>query len=56
MQHIPVILVGKDFWAKAVDFQFLADEGTISDEDLHLFQIVDTAADAWAVIREFHRV
>jgi uncharacterized protein (TIGR00730 family) len=56
MQHIPIILVGEEFWSKAVDFQFLADEGTIADDDLRLFQIVDAAADAWAAIREFHRL
>lgn len=56
MQHIPVILVGGDFWKKVVDFQFLADEGTINDEDLRLFEIVETAEEAWEIIREFHRL
>ena len=56
MQHIPIILVGKEFWTRAVDFHFLADEGTISDEDLNLFEIVDTAADAWEIIRQFHHL
>ena len=42
MQHIPVILVGREYWRRAVDFQFLADEGTVSDADLELFRFVDT--------------
>ena len=54
MQHIPVILVGSDYWKRAVDFQFLADEGTIADDDLKLFELVDTAEAAWKIIREFH--
>ena len=54
MQHIPVILVGSEYWRRAIDFQFLADEGTISDADLELFRFVDTAAEAWEIIRKFH--
>ncbi|MGA2064015.1 MAG: TIGR00730 family Rossman fold protein [Thermoguttaceae bacterium] len=54
MQHIPVILIGREFWEKVVDFQFLADEGTISDLDLELFKIVETAEEAWEIIRKFH--
>ena len=34
MQHIPVILVGRAYWNRVLDFQFLADEGVIADEDL----------------------
>jgi hypothetical protein len=56
MQHIPVILIGREFWEKAVDFQFLADEGTISDLDLDLFRIVETAEEAWEIIRKFHHL
>jgi uncharacterized protein (TIGR00730 family) len=56
MQHIPVIIVGKDYWNRVIDFQFLADEGVITDEDLKLFEFVDTAEDAWRIIREFHRL
>jgi uncharacterized protein (TIGR00730 family) len=32
MQPIPVILYGREFWGRLIDFQFLADEGTIRDE------------------------
>ncbi len=56
MQHIPVILVGSEYWRRAIDFQFLADEGTISDADLELFRFVDSAAGAWEIIRKFHHL
>ncbi len=56
MQHIPIILFGREYWQRAVDFQFLADEGTIGDADLELFRFVDTAEEAWTVIRKFHRL
>ena len=54
MQHIPVILLGRDYWQQAIDFQFLADEGTVADADLDLFSFVDTAEEAWEIIRKFH--
>ena len=54
MQHIPVILIGREYWNRVVDFTFLADEGVIADDDLKLFEFVDTAEAAWKIIREFH--
>jgi uncharacterized protein (TIGR00730 family) len=56
MQHIPVILVGREYWNRVVDFAFLADEGVIADEDLQLFEFADTAESAWKIIREFHKL
>jgi uncharacterized protein (TIGR00730 family) len=55
MQQIPVILFGREFWSRAVDFQFLADEGVIHDEDLDLFRYAETPAEAWEMIQQFHR-
>lgn len=56
MQEIPIVLVGRDYWNRVVDFQFLADEGVISDADLNLMTYAETAADAWQAIVEFHRL
>ena len=55
MQHIPVILVGREYWNRVIDFAYLADEGVIADDDLSLFEFADTAEAAWKIIREFHR-
>ena len=51
MQAIPIILFGREYWQRVIDFQFLADEGTIADEDLDLLDFAETAAEAWAVIQ-----
>jgi len=56
MQHIPVIMVGRDYWSRVIDFQFLADEGIILDDDLKLFEYADTAEAAWKIIRDFHKL
>ena len=52
MQAIPIILFGREYWERVIDFQFLADEGTIADEDLDLLSFAETAAEAWALIEK----
>ena len=54
MQAIPIVLFGRDYWQQVINFQFLADEGVIADEHLELVDFVDTPAQAWAIISEFH--
>lgn len=44
---VPVVLVGKDYWSNLINFDFLVDQGAISANDLRLFQLVDTATDAY---------
>ena len=46
MKRIPVLLFGGDFWRKIINWEALADAGTISAEDLSLFRFVETAAEA----------
>jgi uncharacterized protein (TIGR00730 family) len=52
MQAIPIVLFGREYWQHAVDFQFLADQGTVADEDLDLVAYAETAAEAWQVIQQ----
>ena len=54
MKKMPILLFGKDFWTRVVDFEAIADEGTISHKDLELFQWCETADEAWAAIAEFY--
>jgi uncharacterized protein (TIGR00730 family) len=57
MQHIPVILYGREYWERVIDMQRLADEGVIRDEHLQLFQYADTPEKAWAeIVRFYHAV
>jgi len=48
---IPIILFGKDYWNKIINFECLADHGLIADEDLNLFEYADTALEAWEIIK-----
>lgn len=51
---IPVILVGRAFWQRAIDFGFLVEEGLISSGDVNLFRMVETGAEAWEEISRFY--
>ena len=53
---VPLLLFGKEFWSRLVDFEFLVEEGTISPDDLELFEFVETAAEAWEKIVEFYGI
>ena len=50
MRRIPFILFGRDFWHEVINWQALADAGTISPEDLELISFVETAEEAVAII------
>lgn len=54
MEPLPIILFGKQFWQRVINFEALAEEGTISKEDLDLFQFVETADQAWDIIKRFY--
>ena len=43
MERVPVILFGKSFWKRAIDLDFLAEQGTISPGDQDIIDFVDTA-------------
>ena len=54
--RFPVILVGSDFWNGLLDWfrETLLKDGMISEEDLNLYRIVDTADEAVAHIKAFY--
>ncbi|MGL6195997.1 MAG: TIGR00730 family Rossman fold protein [Thermoguttaceae bacterium] len=55
MQQLPVIIFGKDFWEKTINFENLVETGVINREDLELFKYTDSPEEAWEMIRAFHR-
>ena len=50
IKPIPVLIFGREFWEKIINFNALVEEGTISPEDVNLFQYVETAEEAWKII------
>lgn len=51
---LPVILLGRAFWERAINFELLVDEGVIATEDVSLLRIVESAEEAWDIVRAAH--
>jgi uncharacterized protein (TIGR00730 family) len=49
---MPILVFGREFWERLIDFNYMVEQGVISQEDLNLFRYVDTAEEAWEMIRE----
>ena len=46
----PILLFGRDFWTRLINFELLVETGMISAEDVNLFHFVETAEEAWAAL------
>ena len=54
MQPIPIVLFGRDYWSRIVNWELFVDEGTISPEDLSLIHYAETAQECWQIIEQFY--
>jgi uncharacterized protein (TIGR00730 family) len=54
IKRLPVVLFGKRFWQRIINFEALVDEGVIGAADLSLFTFVETAEEAWDVVQHFY--
>jgi uncharacterized protein (TIGR00730 family) len=52
---LPILLYGREFWNRVVDFDALVEEGVVAPQDLELFHFCETAEEGWACVREFYR-
>ena len=52
---LPIVLYGRSFWERLVDFDYLAELGLIAEEDLQLVRFADTPQEAWQIIRDGRR-
>ena len=52
---IPVILLGKEYWNRMIDFEFLNEEDAIEPQDLDVVTYVDNAEEAWNAILQWHK-
>jgi uncharacterized protein (TIGR00730 family) len=50
----PVLMFGRDFWSRLINFDLLVETGMISPMDLHLFRFVETAEEAWSVLEAYY--
>ncbi|HSH85206.1 MAG TPA: TIGR00730 family Rossman fold protein [Guyparkeria sp.] len=56
-RRIPIILIGSSFWQGLIDWLFdqMVAEGTISEGDMNLYTLCDTADEAVGAIFDFYR-
>jgi len=47
-----ILMYGSDYWKRLVNFEFLVESGTVSEEDLRLLRFVDSPEQALAVIKQ----
>ena len=53
MNRVPFLLFGEEFWRSIINWEALSEAGTISAEDLDLFQFVETAKEAMEIIENW---
>ena len=51
-KRICIVIYGKDYWDRVINFQALVDSGTISPNDLELFHWASTPEEAFTYLRE----
>ncbi len=51
----PIVLVGREFWDKTINFKYLLDEGVIDPEDIKLFWYAESAREIWEGILLWHK-
>lgn len=54
IKPVPVLLLGREYWQRIINFEALVEEGTIDEADLDLLQFVDTADEAWQIIKKHY--
>jgi predicted Rossmann-fold nucleotide-binding protein len=51
---LPILLLGKEYWNRVINFEAMVEDGVIEDKDLTLFRFVDSAQEALQVIKKYY--
>lgn len=51
-KKILVVIYGKEYWKRIINFNAMVDDGTIAEEDLDLFKLVDSPEEGFEVLRD----
>jgi hypothetical protein len=54
VRPLPILLFGRDFWSRMVNFEGLAEEGVIAPHDLDLIHWSEDAAEAWDFVQRYY--
>jgi uncharacterized protein (TIGR00730 family) len=50
IKPMPIVFFGREFWERVINWEALAEEGTINRDDLALFKFVESAEEAWEYV------
>jgi uncharacterized protein (TIGR00730 family) len=53
-RRLPILLFGRSFWQRLIDFPYLVETGMIGAADLDLFRFVETAEEAWEALSTYY--
>jgi uncharacterized protein (TIGR00730 family) len=51
---VPILLYGKEFWNRVVNFDALVEEGVVAPQDLDLIHYCETAEEGWKIVQDFY--
>src|SRR3954452_17498726 len=54
VRPLPILLFGRDYWNRVVNFQAMVDEGVIAPHDLDLIHWCEQAEEAWEFVMNFY--
>ena len=54
VRPLPILLFGKDYWNRVVNFEAMVDEGVIAPHDLELIHWSEDAQEAWDYVMNFY--
>ena len=54
VRPLPILLFGRDYWNRVVNFQAMVEEGVIAPHDLDLLHWSEEAGEAWEFVTHFY--
>jgi predicted Rossmann-fold nucleotide-binding protein len=56
INRLPIILIDQEFWEKAINFEFMVEQGCIDPQDRELIHFSETPEDAWKAISSWYEL
>jgi uncharacterized protein (TIGR00730 family) len=54
VRPLPILLFGREYWTRVINFDALVEEGVISPHDLDLIHWSEEAEEAWQFVQDFY--
>jgi uncharacterized protein (TIGR00730 family) len=56
IEPIPILLFGKEYWEKIINWDVFVECGYICEKDISLFKYCDSAWEGWNQIKQFYKI